>query len=99
MVSPAGELVRSTEVPIGRSIMLHDFVVTPNHVVWFDMPALFDGEALMTGGTAITWRPELGARIGIMPRDGEGADTVWHDVDPFYVFHFMNAWRRPTAAS
>jgi len=92
VVSPTGELVRSTEVPIGRSIMLHDFVVTPNHVVWFDMPALFDGEALMSGGTAIKWRPEEGARIGIMPRDGDGADTAWHDVDPCYVFHFMNAW-------
>jgi carotenoid cleavage dioxygenase len=87
----SGTLVRSTEVPIGRSVMMHDFVTTPEHVVWFDLPAVFDGEALMSGGTAISWRPEEGARIGVMPRDGEGTDTVWIDVDPFYVFHFLNA--------
>ncbi len=27
------------------------------------------------------------------PRDSRtGDDTVWIDVDPFYAFHFMNAW-------
>lgn len=91
VVSAGGELVRSTDVPIGRSVMMHDFVTTEHHVLWFDLPALFDGEALMSGGTAIAWRPEEGARIGVMPRDGEGGDTAWFDVDPFYVFHFMNA--------
>ncbi|MFZ4519534.1 MAG: carotenoid oxygenase family protein [Microthrixaceae bacterium] len=94
VVDAAGTLVRSTEVPVGRSAMMHDFVTTPDHVLWFDLPALFDGEALLTGGTAIAWRPEEGARIGVMPRDGEGTETVWIDVDPFYVFHFLNAYER-----
>jgi carotenoid cleavage dioxygenase len=26
-----------------------------------------------------------------MPRDGEGEDTVWIEIDPCYVFHFLNA--------
>jgi carotenoid cleavage dioxygenase-like enzyme len=91
-----GTMIRSTEVPIDRPVMMHDVAVTEHWVVWFDLPALFDGEAMMTGGTAIRWRPELGARIGVMPREGNGpewgAGTRWFDVDPFYVFHFMNAW-------
>lgn len=91
-VDGSGALTRSVEVPIGRSVMMHDFVVTPNHVVFFDLPALFDADALMSGGTAITWRPEEGARIGVMPRAGCGDDTVWIQVEPFFVFHFMNAW-------
>ena len=91
VVDADGSLVRSTEVPIGRSVMMHDFVTTPDHVLWFDLPAVFDGEALLTGGTAIRWEPDLGARIGVMPRAGEGTDTVWIDVDPCYVFHFLNA--------
>lgn len=93
VVDVTGTLVRSTEVPIGRSVMMHDFVTTPEHVLWFDLPAVFDGEALLTGGTAIRWEPDLGARIGVMPRDGEGTDTTWIDVDPCYVFHFLNAHR------
>ncbi|MFZ4669619.1 MAG: carotenoid oxygenase family protein [Microthrixaceae bacterium] len=91
VVAADGTLVRSTDVPIDRSVMMHDFVVTPDHVVFFDLPAMFDAEALMTGGSAIRWQPDAGARIGIMPRDGEGSDTRWFDVDPFYVFHFLNA--------
>ena len=91
VVDASGALVRSTEVPIGRAVMMHDFVTTPDHAVFFDLPAIFDGEALMSGGTPIRWQPEEGARIGVMPRDGEGADTVWIDVDPCYVFHFLNA--------
>jgi carotenoid cleavage dioxygenase len=100
-VDRAGALTSSVEVPIGRSVMIHDFVVTPNHVVFFDLPALFDAEALIAGGTAITWRPEAGARIGIMSRGGSegtadrGEKMVWIEVDPFYVFHFMNAWEDP----
>ena len=96
VVDAAGTLVRSTDVPIGRSVMMHDFVTTSDHVLWFDLPAVFDGEALLTGGTAIRWEPELGARIGIMPRDGEGTNTQWIDVDPCYVFHFLNAYEDGT---
>lgn len=92
VVDAEGRLVRSTEVPIGRGVMVHDFVTTPNHVIWFDMPAMFDPEAMLNGGNSIEWRPEQGARIGVMPRDGEGSDTSWIDVEPFYAFHFMNAW-------
>ncbi len=94
VVDAGGALVRSTEVPVGRSVMMHDFVTTPRNVLWFDLPAIFDGEALLRGGTAIAWRPDEGARIGVMPRDGEGTDTTWIEVDPFYVFHFLNAFER-----
>ncbi len=96
VISPTGELTRSTEIPIGRSVMMHDFVTTPDHVLFFDMPAIFDLEALVGGGGAsIRWRPELGARIGVLPRDGDGDDIRWIEVDPFYVFHFMNAYEDP----
>jgi len=96
VASASGDLVRSTEVPIGRPAMIHDFVTTANHVIWFDMPALFDVEAMMAGGNSIVWRPEQGARIGVMPRDGEGSDTTWIAIDPFYAFHFMNASEDPS---
>ena len=91
-VSPAGELTRSTEVPIGRGVMMHDFVTTPNYAVFFDLPAIFDGEAMLAGESAVRWDPTAGARIGVLPRDGGGEDAIWIEVDPFYVFHFMNAY-------
>ncbi len=39
----------------------------------------------------LSWKPELGARFGVLPLDGDGADVTWVETDPCYVFHFMNA--------
>lgn len=94
VVSAAGELTRSTDIPIDRGVMMHDFATTGGYAVFFDLPAIFDGEAMMAGEPAIRWKPQAGARIGVLPRDGGGEDMVWIDVDPFYVFHFMNAYER-----
>jgi carotenoid cleavage dioxygenase len=92
----AGVLVRSVDVPLERPVMMHDFVMTERHVVFFDLPAIFDFEGMMSGGTAVRWEPESGARIGVLPRgasgDTAGDAITWIDVDPFYIFHFMNGW-------
>lgn len=39
-----------------------------------------------------SWNPHYPARIGVMPREGTGADVRWFDVEPCYVFHPMNAY-------
>ena len=88
----AGTLVRSVDIDLPRSVMMHDFVATEAHVVFFDLPAVFDVEAMMQGGTPISWQPQHGARIGVMPRDGGNEDVVWFELDPFFVFHFLNGW-------
>jgi carotenoid cleavage dioxygenase len=38
------------------------------------------------------WKPEYGARVGVMPRDGTNADVRWADVELCYVFHPLNAY-------
>lgn len=38
------------------------------------------------------WDPEYPARVGIMPRDGDGDDVRWFPVEPCGVFHPMNAF-------
>lgn len=88
----AGRLVHSADIELPRAVMMHDFVVTDSSVVFFDLPAVFDVEAMMAGGAGVRWEPEHGARIGVMPRFGTGEDVRWTDVDPFYVFHFLNAF-------
>ena len=35
------------------------------------------------------------ARVGLLPRDGDSTEVVWHDVEPCYVFHPMNAYDDP----
>src|SRR5439155_6544348 len=47
------------------------------------------------GGTAVfpySWNPDYPARVGVMPRDGDGADVRWFDLEPCHVFHALNAY-------
>ena len=85
-----GQLIRSEVIDLPRCVMMHDVVVTQRHVVWFDLPAVFDLERMMAGGASVAWEPEHGARIGVMPRDGGNDDITWIELDPFFVFHFLN---------
>jgi carotenoid cleavage dioxygenase-like enzyme len=88
-----GVLVRTVDIDLPAPVMMHDFVVTARHVVWFDLPAVFDLEAMMAGRPGITWQPDHGARIGVMGRDAQSCDDVtWIEVEPFFVFHFLNGW-------
>jgi carotenoid cleavage dioxygenase-like enzyme len=87
-----GELIRSVEIDLPQPVMIHDFAITRDHIVLFDAPAIFDFEAHGRGESILQWRPDLGTRIGVMPRDG-GSDSIrWYETDPCYVFHFLNAW-------
>ena len=86
-----GVLVRSEEIDIPAGVMMHDFVITDTHALFLDAPAVFNLEAVMNGEPAIGWKPENGCRIGVLPRDKSGADVTWYEVDPCFVFHFMNA--------
>jgi carotenoid cleavage dioxygenase len=87
----SGELVRTVEIDLPAPVMIHDFVTTAEHVIFFDAPAVFDFAGFAAGGPMVAWKPELGTRIGVMARD-DGTDVRWFDIDPCYVFHFMNAW-------
>lgn len=91
-VTAAGELIQSTEITVGGPTMMHDFVISRNHSIFMDLPAIFDMELAMTGGMPIRWSDDYPARFGVMPRAGGDADVKWFDVDPCYVFHTLNAY-------
>ena len=72
--------------------MHHDFAATRNHVIFMDLPVVFDLEVAMQGGMPFGWSDTYGARLGVMPRAGTNADMRWYDIEPCYVFHTMNAF-------
>jgi carotenoid cleavage dioxygenase len=86
-----GRLVQSEPIEVPGATMVHDFNVTRNHVVFMDLPLVWDMSAAASG-IPIRWSDEYGARLGVMPRDGSNADVVWFEIDPCYVFHPMNAY-------
>jgi len=91
-ISADGELVQSEEITIGGPVMMHDFNITENHVVFMDMPAVFDMNMAMSGDMPIRWDDDYPTRLGVMPRDGNDAQVKWFDINPCYVFHPMNAY-------
>lgn len=92
VISPTGEVVSSTVIDIPAPVMMHDFVITEHHAVFLDAPAIFDVQGALAGEPIVKWSPEAGCRVGVMARYGDGGEITWHDVEPRYVFHFMNAY-------
>lgn len=91
-ISPKGELVQVEPITVGGPTMMHDFNVTQNHVIFMDLPAVFDMDLALRGEMPIHWSNDYPARLGVMPRDGRDADVTWYEIDPCYVFHPMNAY-------
>ena len=89
-VSPDGRLVQLEPIDIPNMVMMHDFNVTRNHVVFMDLPLLFDLDQMSTG-IPFRFNRDAGARLGVMPRNGGNADVKWIEIDPCYVFHPVNA--------
>ena len=92
---PDGTLTWSTVVELPGPVMMHDFVITATKVVIFDLPAVFDLNAMIVGQPGIYWAPERGCRIGVLERGAPGEAIEWLEVDPFWVFHFLNAHDLP----
>ncbi|WP_251093825.1 carotenoid oxygenase family protein [Streptomyces sp. Caat 7-52] len=91
-----GELVLSRPVEVPAPTMLHDFALTAGHVVFMDLPVVFDVELALTGGTMpYSWDDEHGARLGLLRRDDPHGEVRWLPVDPCYVFHVLNAHDAP----
>lgn len=88
----AGNLVQSEVIEVKGATMMHDFNVTRNHVIFMDLPLIWNLEAVAATGLPIQWSDSYGARLGVMPRDGRNTDVVWYDIDPCYVYHPLNAY-------
>ena len=71
--------------------MMHDFAITERHVIFMDLPVVFDAERAMQGTMPYAWSDDYGARLGIMPRGGDSAQVRWFEIEPCYVFHPLNA--------
>ncbi len=91
VVDATGVLVHSVALDLPAPVMMHDFVITADHAVFLDSPIVFNMETLGQG-PMVSWRPENGTRIGVMPRRGEASDITWHEIEPSHVQHFWSGW-------
>ncbi len=86
-----GNLIRSEAFTAPYASMVHDFMVTRDHVIFPIMPLTGSLQRAMTGGPVYAWEPEKGVHIGIMPRNGSVDELRWFRGEPSFVFHPMNA--------
>lgn len=93
VVGTNGRVRKTVDVPVPGRPMVHDCGLTQKYFILLDLPVIFDPE-LIAGGFQFPfrWHPEYGARVGLLPRDGEAEDVVWLEVEPCYVFHPLNAY-------
>ena len=129
VIGTDGRVRRTVDIDVGGSPMMHDFSLTADHVVIYDLPVTFDvagaaGAAPRAVRGPVTslmrrvigkrripdrmvaamlkqpgplafpykWDEDRPARVGVMPREGSGADVQWYDVEPCYVYHPLNAY-------
>lgn len=90
-ISPDGTLTQLEGIDIPNMVMMHDFNITANHVVFMDLPLVFD-LAMVSSGVPFRFNRDAGARLGVMPRNGTNADVRWFEIDPCFVFHPVNAY-------
>lgn len=91
VAAPDGTLTRNAPVEIPVPTMQHDFAATRDYLVFMVFPATLRAENL-TSGSPVRWEPELGTRIGVLPRRGDTNAVVWFETEPCFVFHVMNAY-------
>jgi carotenoid cleavage dioxygenase-like enzyme len=87
-----GELLRSLEVPVKGPTMMHDFALTSGHVIFMELPVVFDLQLALNASIPFTWSESYGARLGVLPR-GAGIEALrWVEIEPCYVYHVANAF-------
>lgn len=91
-VDASGVLVQSEVIDVAGPTMIHDFSITEEHVLFMDLPVVFDLELAMQGSMPYHWSDDYAARVGVMERGVPGASVQWFDVDPCYVFHPLNSF-------
>jgi carotenoid cleavage dioxygenase-like enzyme len=97
VLDAAGELVASRDITVAGPTMMHDFAITDRHVVWLDLPVVFDLALVGTERIPYRWDDGHGARLGVMPRAGD-VTVRWFDIEPCFVFHVGNAYEDATGA-
>ena len=91
-----GELTINRPLDVKALTMMHDFALTAEHVVFMDLPIVFNVDVAMKGDGDMPyrWNDNYGARLGVLRRDDPYGEVRWFEIDPCYVFHVANAYDR-----
>lgn len=93
VVSAAGQVTRVEHVHVPHCPMIHDFALTRNYALIYDLQVGFDPSEAASGALIpYRWDPEYQPRIGLLPINGAASEIRWFDVPPLWIFHTANAF-------
>jgi carotenoid cleavage dioxygenase-like enzyme len=91
-----GQLTINRPIDVPALTLMHDFALTADHVVFMDLPLLFDLSFALTQQNErdlpYRWHDQYPARLGVLRRDDPYGPVRWFDIDPCFVFHIANAY-------
>ena len=87
-----GRTISSAMIPVQRPIMVHEFLITKRHLIFFDLPVVLDMEVAFSGDPVpYRWSTKHDARIGIASRSSP-TSVEWFSITPCFVLHGFNAY-------
>jgi carotenoid cleavage dioxygenase-like enzyme len=90
VIRPDGTAIPPTPVDgIGRPSLVHDMALTEHYLVLVVAPLFFDVGWALAGGSLLSWEPDEGTRVALIPRDG--GPVRWCTDDAFWIWHTANA--------
>jgi carotenoid cleavage dioxygenase-like enzyme len=90
----SGDLTINRAIDVKANTMMHDFALTARHVIFMDLPIVFNLDVALRGERDMPyrWDDSYGARFGVLDRDDHFGAMRWFEIDPCYVFHVANAY-------
>ncbi|HJQ35691.1 MAG TPA: carotenoid oxygenase family protein [Thermoanaerobaculia bacterium] len=86
---------RIGNVPLPRPTLIHDFIPTAKHLIFFCPPIRLRLARLLAGiapfDDNLAWEPSHGTEIVVVPL-ADPTKPIRFTVDPFFQWHFVNAW-------
>lgn len=85
------KLIKNIVIPKANATMIHDFVITKNYVIFFDVPAIFNVLDNPGNEPFFTFNDQHETSIYLINRHDFTIKTI-NKLDSFFVFHFINAF-------
>ncbi|HQR07886.1 MAG TPA: carotenoid oxygenase family protein [Gemmatales bacterium] len=82
-------------IKLDKAVMMHDFAVTPQYAIFYELPETFELTRTFTGKPPWYFNEKLPSRFGVVARqpDAQGKHVVkWFESKPCFIFHTLNAY-------
>ncbi|MHC3471093.1 carotenoid oxygenase family protein [Streptomyces sp. 7R007] len=91
-IAADGKVTRTQTFEVPYSSMVHDWLVTRDHLVFTISPMVADPEQLKREEQYFVWDPNRETYVAIIPRDEGVSGIKWFRSEQLMETHSLNAW-------